>query len=109
MPRVKETDPFYLTPEWRELCQFLKEERWPMLIIKQGHCCEDPDCAADHRLGQRIFFDHVVELRDGGAALDPANVMGRCGSSHTRKTLRERARRMGETPEGEGGSKVQNP
>jgi 5-methylcytosine-specific restriction protein A len=103
---VKQTDPFYLSPEWRDLCQLLKDTRWPLLIVKQGHCCEDPHCRAQHRLGQRIYFDHVVELKDGGAPLDPDNVMGRCGSSHTRKTLRHRALRLGATPEREGGAEL---
>lgn len=102
----KETDPFYLSSEWREFCQFLKETRWPLLIVKRGHCCEDPECRAVHRLGQRIFFDHLVELKDGGEPFDPGNVMGRCGSSHTKKTLRHRAARLGAEPEREGGAKV---
>ncbi len=105
-PSGKEADPFYLSPEWREFCQLLKEERWPLLILTKGHCCEDPQCKAEHRLEQRIFFDHIVELKDGGAPFDPDNVMGRCGSSHTSKTLRERGRRLGADPQGEGGSKV---
>lgn len=105
-PAEKTADPFYHAADWRELCQFLKETRWPLLIIRQGHCCEDPECRADHRIGQRIFFDHIVELRDGGAPLDPDNIIGRCGSSHTRKTLRVRGERMAEVVKGGGGSKV---
>lgn len=108
-PSVKVADPFYLTQEWRDFCQMLKETRWPMLIIRQGHCCEDPHCKAQHRLGQRIFFDHLVELKDGGDPFDPDNVMGRCGSSHTTKTLRHRAARLGAEaprPKGKGGAKV---
>lgn len=106
LPRVKEADPFYLSPEWREFCRLLKQERWPMLLLTKGHCCEDPHCRADHRPGQRIFFDHIVELKDGGAQFDQDNVMGRCGSSHTSKTLRQRAIRLGAPVDGEGGSKV---
>lgn len=106
LPTRKETDPFYLSPEWRDLCQFLKETRWPALIIKQGHCCEDPHCKARHRLGQRIFFDHIVELRDGGDPLDPDNVQGLCGSAHTRKTVAARVARLGASVDGEGGSKL---
>jgi hypothetical protein len=40
-----------------------------------------------------VFGDHIVELRDGGAPLDPANVLLRCGRCHTTKTVAERARR----------------
>jgi hypothetical protein len=42
----------------------------------------------------RIFFDHVKERRDfPQLALVKANIMGRCGSSHTRKTAQARAAR----------------
>jgi len=41
----------------------------------------------------RMFADHRVELRDGGAEFDPANGQCLCGSHHTRKTMAERARR----------------
>lgn len=94
-PAPKQADPFYSSADWRALCEQLKTDRWPWLILEKGHCCEDPQCQAKHWVGMRIYFDHIVELRDGGAPLDPANIMGRCGSSHTRKTLAERARRLG--------------
>jgi len=105
-PAPKRADPFYLSVEWRDLCDLLKATRWPLLIAKQGHCCEDVHCQAQHRLGQRIYFDHIVELRDGGAPLDPDNVMGRCASSHVRKTAAMRSRRLGDSAYGEGGAKV---
>ena len=41
----------------------------------------------------RVFGDHIIELKDGGALLDGRNVMLRCGSCHTRKTFEERAKR----------------
>ncbi len=86
-PQAKQADPFYLTPEWKRLIA--------EIIAERGRVCEDPACRAHHQPGMRVFGDHVIELRDGGAPLDKANVMLRCGSSHTAKTLRERARRMG--------------
>ncbi len=42
----------------------------------------------------RVFGDHVRELKDGGALLDPRNVLLRCGSCHTIKSNAERAKRM---------------
>ncbi len=42
----------------------------------------------------RMFADHVVERRDGGAAFDVSNGQCLCGSHHGLKTFRERARRM---------------
>ena len=81
----KAIDPFYLSREWRALVDKIKRER--------GEACEDPNCKGPHHRAQRIYADHVVEIRDGGAKLDPSNVMLRCARSHSRKTARERARR----------------
>ncbi|KQT59978.1 hypothetical protein ASG52_19830 [Methylobacterium sp. Leaf456] len=73
---------FYQTPEWKALRTRLTRER--------GKRCED--CG---RTGTRIYCDHVVELRDGGAGLDPSNIHLRCGSCHVKKTADARARRLG--------------
>lgn len=78
-------DPFYLSREWRALVERIKRER--------GEACEDPSCIGPHHPGQRIYGDHIVEIQDGGAKLDPSNVMLRCARSHSLKTVRERARR----------------
>lgn len=84
-PRVrvapKAADPFYLSAEWRSLVARLKRRR--------GGRCER--CGSDHRL----IGDHVVELRDGGAALDEGNIMILCQSCHNAKTARARAARAG--------------
>lgn len=82
MPTAKTANPFYLSPEWR---RFIGE-----LIRVRGRRCQEPGCG---RTNVRIFGDHVVELQDGGAPLDPANVLLRCGSCHTTKTNAERVRR----------------
>ena len=96
-PAPKIADSFYLSPEWRMLCEELKRERWPLLFATQGHACEDPDCKAHHTRKTRIFFDHVIERKDRpDLALVKSNVKGRCGSSHSRKTAAERARRQHE-------------
>jgi hypothetical protein len=42
----------------------------------------------------RIFGDHIVERKDGGAYLDEDNVQLLCGSCHTAKTAQARAARM---------------
>ena len=54
---------------------------------ERGARCER--CGSDHRL----IGDHVVERRDGGAELDPANVELLCQACHNRKTAAARARR----------------
>lgn len=83
----KRADPFYSTREYRD---------WRALVIAlAGGQCQDPaHDPAKPREDGRLFADHIQELRDGGAPLDPLNGMARCGACHTRKTLAERARRM---------------
>ena len=77
----KTADPRYLTPEhraWRE-----------GVIARAGGRCQHPGCRRSGR-----FADHIVELKDGGAALDPANGQYLCGSHHTLKTAARRAARL---------------
>jgi 5-methylcytosine-specific restriction endonuclease McrA len=85
LPPPKKADPFYLSRQWRDLVE--------ELIRVRGRKCETPGCGREH---VRLFGDHVVELRDGGAPLDPRNVKLRCGSCHTKKTSAEKARRAAE-------------
>jgi 5-methylcytosine-specific restriction protein A len=85
-PRPKTAAPVYTSPEWRSLIT--------KIIVQRGRCCEDPACKTPGRTGIRVFGDHIKELQDGGALLDPRNVMLRCGSCHTTKTIAERAKRM---------------
>src|SRR5262249_39350159 len=78
--------PLYGSREWRLLANRIKRER--------GNRCEDPEHWPGHpRTGVRIYADHVVELSDGGAALDERNILLRCPRCHSRKTMIERAKR----------------
>lgn len=86
-PGPKVADPIYNTPAWRALIAGI--------IRVRGRKCEDRACTMPGRTGIRVFGDHIRELQDGGALLDPNNVMLRCGSCHTRKTIAERAKRLG--------------
>ena len=81
----KESDPFYLSREWRALVAKIKRER--------GDVCEDPHCKGPHTPGQRIYADHIVEIQDGGAKLDATGILLRCARSHSLKTARERTKR----------------
>jgi 5-methylcytosine-specific restriction protein A len=72
-PPQKKADPFYLSPEWRRLVV--------RLIAERGRRCQD--CG---KTGGWIEADHVHEIKDGGAKLDPANVRLLCRSCHATKT-----------------------
>ena len=79
-PTAKVADAIYRTAE---------HKAWSKQVIARarGHC---QDC---QRTGTRLFADHVREVKDGGAPLDPANGRALCGGCHGRKTAAERARR----------------
>lgn len=81
LPPPKEADPHYQTPQHRA---------WAAEVIRRaGGACQG--CGAT---GVRLYADHIVELRDGGAPFDPANGQALHGACHSRKTAAERARRM---------------
>jgi 5-methylcytosine-specific restriction protein A len=89
-PKEKRAESFYLSPEWRALMDTIIAERFG----DRAHAkCEDPECRTPYRIGIRIFGDHIIERKDGGAPLDKRNILCRCGSCHTRKTMSERAKR----------------
>ena len=85
-PKVAED--IYSTPEylaWRET-----------VIGRAGGRCEAVDDGRrcwKARPRFRMFADHKVELRDGGAPFDPDNGQCLCGAHHTAKTAAARAAR----------------
>lgn len=88
----KQADSFYTSPEWRALMEAIIRERFGS---RDNARCEDPQCRTPYRRGIRIFGDHIREVKDGGALLDKANVLCRCGACHSRKTAEQRAARHG--------------
>jgi hypothetical protein len=87
-PPPKAADPQLLTPEHKAWALAVKRRAgWRCEVIENGVRCA-------HAAPHRMFADHIVERRDGGALLDPKNGRCVCGSHHTRKTLAERAKRM---------------
>lgn len=74
-----------------------EHEAWSQLVIERaGYRCE----GFDHdertpRQGVKLYADHITELQDGGAPLDPANGQALCARCHGRKTARARAARLG--------------
>jgi 5-methylcytosine-specific restriction protein A len=88
----KTADKFYLSPEWIALRDRVRREA--------GGRCQAPGCG---RIEQRMFVDHIIELKDGGAPLDRSNLWLLCGACHSLKTAAERARRIAERPGGRVG------
>jgi 5-methylcytosine-specific restriction protein A len=88
-PRPKTVDPYYSTPEhraWRKAVY--QRAGWRCeAILENGQRCE-----ASALRGDRLFADHVVERRDGGA--DQGEGKALCGSHHASKTSDERNKRM---------------
>ena len=84
----KITVAFYGTAAWKSLMR--------AIIAERGRQCQDPGCQTPNRArGKRVYGDHVVELQDGGEALDKRNVMLRCASCHGVKTAAARRSRSG--------------
>ncbi|ABD25091.1 HNH endonuclease [Novosphingobium aromaticivorans DSM 12444] len=84
-PRAKKTLPFYQSAEWKALVA--------QVIKLRGRRCQD--CGSG---SGRIYADHVKELRDGGAPLNPMNIWLRCSPCHGAKTEARRRERAGLRP-----------
>ena len=85
----KVADRFYSSPAWIALRDRVRREA--------GGRCQAPGCGHTER---RMFVDHIVELKDGGAPLERTNVWLLCASHHSHKTVDERARRTARRPGG---------
>ena len=88
-PPPKQADAELQTIDWRKLRADV--------IRDAGGRCQWPGCG---RAERRMFADHKVERRDGGALLDRSNLWCLCGSHHARKTAAARAKRMAAPPDG---------
>jgi 5-methylcytosine-specific restriction protein A len=78
----KQAERIYSTPEYKA---------WRERVIKRARGrCQGTGCG---RTGGRLFADHIVELKDGGAPFDDSNGQALCGSCHTAKTAMARAAR----------------
>lgn len=84
----KTAAPLYHSPEYRQWREGV--------IARAGRRCEAVDNGQRCRKAEprcRMFADHKVEVRDGGALFDPANGECLCGAHHSAKTARARADR----------------
>jgi 5-methylcytosine-specific restriction enzyme A len=87
-PRERQIDPYYSSAEhraWRTTVY--RRAGWRCEAMENGQRCE-----ASAARGDRMFADHVIERRDGGA--DQGEGRCYCGSHHTSKTNDERSKRM---------------
>jgi len=50
-------------------------------------------CESCGKTDTRIYVDHRIEMRDGGAPLERSNLQALCGVCHARKSAREREKR----------------
>lgn len=80
-PPPKQVESHYTTPEHRAWAK--------AVIVRAGGRCQD--CG---RSGTRLFADHIVELKDGGAPFDESNGQALCGSCHSTKSAAERRHRV---------------
>lgn len=78
----KVVEHFYTTPQWKEARQAALE--------RDNYTCTTPNCG---RTETRMFVDHIIERKDGGADYDLSNLQVLCGKHHTLKTLEDRSKR----------------
>jgi 5-methylcytosine-specific restriction protein A len=80
--RDKDGQKLYESPAWRRL---------RAIYLKRNPLCEV--CYAEGRITPAVICDHRVEIKDGGAKLDMANITAMCYACHNKKTAIERAKR----------------
>ena len=76
----------YATPEY--------QANRAMALARAKGCCQDPDHEGPRFINdpRAVHADHVVAVQDGGTD-QYTNLMIRCRSCHSRKTLKERRNR----------------
>jgi 5-methylcytosine-specific restriction protein A len=88
-PQPKTAEAVYLTPDHRA---------WRKAVIDRagGRCQAYDNGIRCTRMApyDRLFADHIVELKDGGSPTDPANGQALCGRHHTIKTNHARVLRL---------------
>ncbi len=77
-PAPKETDPFYLSVQWRRF------REW---YLGKHPLCEK--CKAEGR-GDIVaeMVDHIIEIKDGGELTTEDNAMAMCWKCHAIKTAK---------------------
>ena len=94
MPRMKTVDTRTIRPEPKVYQPVYYSRAWRRLVAQlKLHRGEYWQACGKH--ATYLEADHIVELKDGGAALDPANVRLLCRPCHARKTNQARDERLG--------------
>lgn len=75
----KKRDPFYGSQRWQKV-----RNRY----AKKNPLCEE--CEKNGRLVSMKVVDHIVDIKDGGAKLDPDNLQSLCSECHNRKIGKRR-------------------
>lgn len=78
----KTADQFYNSTAWRALTERRKLDADYRAAVARG------------KPGERVYLDHVIEIRDGGALLDPANTQWLTHGEHQAKTGKARKARV---------------
>ena len=86
----RRVDPIYNSPQFIE---------WRAIVISRANGqCEaivNGQRCTKAKPSHRVYADHIIELRDGGAPFDPSNGQCLCHSHHEIKTLEARKKRHG--------------
>lgn len=83
-PAPKTAEAIYTSKEWRALVARIKAERGDKCVV----------CGHIGTREQPNIGDHIIERKDGGADLDPANVQLLCWGCHNAKTAKSRRERF---------------
>jgi 5-methylcytosine-specific restriction enzyme A len=90
-PALKTSHRFYLTAAWRNLVDCEIRRRFGSPAFAR---CESVECPQLGRTGIGVFGDHIRELHDGSAPLDPRNLQFLCCSCRVLKTNQTRDERQ---------------
>jgi len=72
---------------------FYKGEMW--LLVKKKHLDKSPFCVECLKNGVRKkarIVDHIIPMKEGGAAYDESNLQSLCWECHSRKSAKEGSR-----------------
>jgi 5-methylcytosine-specific restriction protein A len=79
--RDKTSQRFYQSTEWK--------------MVKKRHLAIEPlcrECKKNGKLTKAAMVDHILPIKQGGAALDDNNLQSLCWSCHSRKSVKEGSR-----------------